>query len=157
MAQFSYDRVDDADDEEREDSGSQPRIVRPATYYGDGPFDAPSSESEDDLLLEKPPSPGLAESGVPRSLQRRGGHRRPASLRCLILCLLGLVGLAAAIGALAAASYKGGQAYRPRGTKRIEMDHVMNGTFYSQRRSLNWVAEGIPPIHPSSMSPAHAT
>jgi len=45
-------------------------FARPATYYGDGPFDAASSESSDDeddesgSLLEKklaPSSPGMAE------------------------------------------------------------------------------------------------
>ena len=45
------------------------RFAKPATYYGDGPFDAASSESSDDeseSLLEKkftPSSPGMAELG----------------------------------------------------------------------------------------------
>jgi dipeptidyl aminopeptidase len=41
-----------------------PIQVRPPTYYGDGPFDAPSSD-EDETLLEKhlPSSPGVAERG----------------------------------------------------------------------------------------------
>jgi hypothetical protein len=48
--------------------------VRPAAYYGDGPFDAPSSDEEDELLSKLalpagPGSPGLAERGVPLSLQ----------------------------------------------------------------------------------------
>jgi hypothetical protein len=47
-------------------------FARPATYYGDGPFDPASSESSDEeedessLLLEKklaPSSPGMAELG----------------------------------------------------------------------------------------------
>jgi hypothetical protein len=139
MVQFPYDTLSAGTDADAEVA----RIARPATYYGDGTFDAPSSESdEDDALLEKPPSPGVAEANIPRSLQSGGGRRRPASLRCLMLCLVGLVALAAGIGALAAASYTGGQAYKPRGTKRVEMDHVMNGTFYAERKSLNWVPEG---------------
>jgi hypothetical protein len=41
-----------------------PIQVRPPTYYGDGPFDVPSSDEEDEALLEKPPgSPGIAERG----------------------------------------------------------------------------------------------
>ena len=38
---------------------------RPLTYYEEGPFDPPSSEDEEDALLEKSPrSPGSAERGV---------------------------------------------------------------------------------------------
>ena len=40
--------------------------LRPHVYYDDGPFDAPSSESDDeDEKLKSPPvrSPGLAETG----------------------------------------------------------------------------------------------
>jgi dipeptidyl aminopeptidase len=136
MAQFSYDPLAGVADDEHIGA-------RPQTYYGDGPFDAPSSEDEDDLLLEKPPSPGATEANLPRSLQHGAHKRRPASLRCLIFGLVGLVALAAGIGALAAASYTGGQAYKPRGTTRIEMDHIMNGTFWSQRQGLNWVPEGM--------------
>lgn len=38
---------------------------RPQVYYGDGPFDPPSSDDEDGALLEKnvPGSPRLAERG----------------------------------------------------------------------------------------------
>lgn len=37
--------------------------VRPPTYYGEGPFDPPSSEDEDETLLQKEPtrSPGTVE------------------------------------------------------------------------------------------------
>jgi dipeptidyl aminopeptidase len=44
-----------------------PIDIRPPTYYGDGPFDAPSSDEEDEALLEKGPpgSPGIAERGNP--------------------------------------------------------------------------------------------
>lgn len=39
--------------------------MRPPVYYGDGPFDVPSSESEDETLLEKgPDSPNIAEHGL---------------------------------------------------------------------------------------------
>ena len=39
---------------------------KPVTYYGEGPFDAPSSDSEEeDGLLDKdvPSTPGIAEAG----------------------------------------------------------------------------------------------
>jgi dipeptidyl aminopeptidase B len=41
------------------------QTLRPHVYYNDGPFDAPSSESEDETLLEKNGrvSPGTAERG----------------------------------------------------------------------------------------------
>lgn len=51
-------------------AGSPVSLARPPTYYGDGPFDPPSSDDEDEdetgSLLEKmngPTSPGLAELG----------------------------------------------------------------------------------------------
>ena len=38
---------------------------RPPVYYEDGPFDAPSSDSEEETLLEKGrSSPGAAENGL---------------------------------------------------------------------------------------------
>jgi dipeptidyl aminopeptidase B len=44
-------------------------FVRPPIYYGDGPFDPPSSDDEDeeqDLFIEKDPAltPGQAETGA---------------------------------------------------------------------------------------------
>lgn len=36
----------------------EPSRVRPATYYGDGPFEPPSSDEEDELLEKPPGSPG---------------------------------------------------------------------------------------------------
>lgn len=57
-----------ASDSGSHSGGQQPK--RPPTYYEDGPFDAPSSDSEEDELLEKhlsisgpQMSPGLAETG----------------------------------------------------------------------------------------------
>lgn len=55
-----------ADGQNRMDSPLMPHM-----YYDDGPFDAPSSDSEEDTLLEKsfgerevPSSPGTAERGL---------------------------------------------------------------------------------------------
>lgn len=53
------------------DSDENKAPLRPHVYYDEGPFDAPSSESEDETLLEKDAasarsnarSPGAAESG----------------------------------------------------------------------------------------------
>ena len=79
---------------------------RPETYYGHGPFDAPSSDDEDDPLektLHLPTSPGLAEEqgqyneeeaddGV--GLIIGGQKKRPSSLRWLIISLVTLVVIA---------------------------------------------------------------
>ncbi|KAJ7664952.1 hypothetical protein B0H14DRAFT_3696496 [Mycena olivaceomarginata] len=109
--------------------------VRPPTYYGDGPFDAPSSD-EDETLLEKhlPSSPGIAERGNTIT------PRRPSSLRLLIIALASLVALSGIIGIIAAHSYVG-TVYHAPGVKKISMDHVFNGTFDVDRRSLAWVPE----------------
>ncbi|KAJ6581126.1 dipeptidyl aminopeptidase [Mycena capillaripes] len=115
---------------------NRPSPIRPPTYYGDGPFDPPSSDEEDERLLEKQPpsSPGIAERGTLIS------HRRPTSLRLLIISLVSLVALSGIIGIIAAHSYVG-STYRPPGVRKITMDHVFNGTFNADKRSLSWVPE----------------
>ncbi|KAJ7132184.1 dipeptidyl aminopeptidase [Mycena epipterygia] len=112
-----------------------PIQVRPPTYYGDGPFDAPSSD-EDETLLEKvpPSSPGIAERGNPIS------SRRPTSLRLLVISLVSLVALSGIIGIIAAHSYVGTTYHAP-GVRKITMDHVYNGTFSVDARGLAWVPE----------------
>ncbi|KAJ7281993.1 dipeptidyl aminopeptidase [Mycena rebaudengoi] len=113
-----------------------PIDIRPPTYYGDGPFDAPSSDEEDEALLEKGPpgSPGIAERGNPLL------HRRPTSLRLLVISLVSLVALSGLIGIIAAHSYVGTTYHAP-GMRKITMDHVFNGTFLVDRQSLAWVPE----------------
>lgn len=55
------------DEPSQESSGTfqtnpyEPVSVRPHIYYGDGPFDAPSSDEEDELLEKPPASPDAAE------------------------------------------------------------------------------------------------
>ncbi|KAF7322541.1 hypothetical protein HMN09_00032600 [Mycena chlorophos] len=115
-----------------------PIQVRPQVYYGDGPFDVPSSdESEDGTLLEKgpPASPGIAERGN-ASYKRRTS----SSLRLLVIALASLVALSGIIGIIAAHSYVG-TTYRAPGIAKITMDHVFNGTFSPDRKSVDWVPE----------------
>ena len=59
---------DAPDDDFRGESSSRPAVStvyppKPETYYGDGPFDPPSSDDESEVLLEKggPRSPGVIE------------------------------------------------------------------------------------------------
>ncbi|KAF7370927.1 hypothetical protein MSAN_00726600 [Mycena sanguinolenta] len=113
-----------------------PIQIRPPTYYGDGPFDPPSSDEEDETLLEKrpPSSPGIAELGNAIS------SRRPTSLRLLVISLASLVALSGIIGIIAAHTYVGPTYHTP-GVKKFSMDHVFNGTFAADRRSLAWVPE----------------
>ncbi|EMD39367.1 hypothetical protein CERSUDRAFT_113004 [Gelatoporia subvermispora B] len=140
-----------AHDEPQQESSSAFRAqdfgdayVKPHTYYGEGPFDAPSSDEEDELLEKSPSSPQAAERNgsalVEEGPLRIGGKQRPASVRILVIGLIALVGTAAVIGFLAAQSYAG-TAFRIRGTQRITMDHVFNGTFYAQRQGVLWVPE----------------
>ena len=62
MPNPTYERVSDNDtDEDFIDIPSQPPrvrpslelVVRPPVYYGDGPFDPPSSEEDEDRFLDK--------------------------------------------------------------------------------------------------------
>jgi hypothetical protein len=86
------------------DSGpSRTEPSRPSTYYGDGPFDPPSSDDESDELLEKNGlrSPGNVERGHldvedTEGLTIGGQNQRPSSLRVLIYSLLALVLVAGA-------------------------------------------------------------
>ena len=73
MPGASYDRLPQGE-AQNEAGGSRSQsplsFVRPPIYYGDGPFDPPSSDSEDEggeeaSFMEKngPSSPGRAEAG----------------------------------------------------------------------------------------------
>ncbi|TCD69053.1 hypothetical protein EIP91_008951 [Steccherinum ochraceum] len=115
------------------------QFTKPEVYYGEGPFDPPSSDDEDDALLEKNRAGGIA-SDVEESGLRLGGQKRNSSLRCLIFCLVGLTSTAAIIGLFAALSFTG-TAFRIVGTKHITIDHVFNGTFSSHSKSIRWVPE----------------
>jgi dipeptidyl aminopeptidase len=57
---------------------------------------------------------------------------------------VGLVVLAAIIGVIAGSVYTG-TPYHSRGVRRITMDHIFNGTFDPEKRSLHWVPEGYLP------------
>ncbi|THH29289.1 hypothetical protein EUX98_g4902 [Antrodiella citrinella] len=113
--------------------------LKPEAYYGEGPFDPPSSDDEDETLLEKDIRRG-AIADVEETGLRVGGGSKRSSVRCLVICLSALVTIAAIIGLFAAFSYTG-TSYRIRGTKHITIDHVFNGTFGSSKRSLRWVPE----------------
>lgn len=79
-------------------AGSPVSLARPTTYYGEGPFDPPSSDDEDGdengSLLEKksaPLSPGLAElgdSGFPSGSGRRDVNGEKVSVS-VIASILG--------------------------------------------------------------------
>ena len=58
-------RYRDAPNEDGHGHEEISHTIRPPVYYGDGPFEVPSSESEDETLLEKgPDSPNAAERGL---------------------------------------------------------------------------------------------
>ncbi|KAI9067913.1 dipeptidyl aminopeptidase [Trametes sanguinea] len=117
-----------------------PASVKPETYYGEGPFDPPSSDDESEELLEK----DLQRSG--RIIEAEGnlvvgsGKKRPASVRYLVISLVTLVSVAVIIGVFAARSYTG-TAFRIQGVQHITMDHIFNGTFSARSQSVNWVPE----------------
>ena len=83
-ARLSLNDVDDPRSpiiDEDSDAREVKTPLRPHIYYDDGPFNAPSSESEDETLLEKdassrdeasPRSLGIAETGIPADGRFRG-------------------------------------------------------------------------------------
>ncbi|KAJ3898090.1 dipeptidyl peptidase IV N-terminal region-domain-containing protein [Lentinula edodes] len=119
-------------------------VAKPATYYGQGPFDAPSSDSEeeDELLERKGPStPGIAEVGnfnAPYTQSLR--QKRASNIRFLVTTLIVLVALCGIIGIIAAQTYVG-TVYRLPGNRKITMDHIFNGTFAAERSFISWVPE----------------
>ncbi|KAI0071164.1 dipeptidyl aminopeptidase [Panus rudis PR-1116 ss-1] len=133
---------------ETEGLGNGPIPIKPPTYYGEGPFDPPSSDDEEDTLFEKPigarggrdVAAGDMDMEDDVGLVIGGGRKRPSSLKCLVISLGALVGIAAFIGIIAAFSYTG-TSYRIRGTLHITMDHIYNGTFLPTAHSVRWVPE----------------
>ena len=68
-----YTRLEDTS-EENENLASQSRagngkVLRPHVYYDEGPFDAPSSDSEEETLLEKGPESRRSGSRSPRTAE----------------------------------------------------------------------------------------
>ncbi|KAG6889758.1 hypothetical protein C0995_014685 [Termitomyces sp. Mi166 len=139
-------------------TNSQVVLARPETYYGEGPFDPPSSDDEDDKetegLLDKhpmPSSPSIAERGG--AFASASGHTRDddgsdlkkpkdlfSSVRFLGVLLFIIILGASFIGYSAARSYKTTVSYHT-GSQKLSMDHIFNGTFTIDRKSVNWVPE----------------
>ncbi|KIK56988.1 hypothetical protein GYMLUDRAFT_247264 [Collybiopsis luxurians FD-317 M1] len=144
----SYERLDTEDPSETStitgSIRSNSSITKPPTYYGEGSFDAPSSDSEEeDGLLEKdgPSSPGIAESGnFSTRLGPNPTQKRASNLRFLVTTLVILVSLSGIIGIIAAHTYVG-TVYHVPGNRKITMEHIFNGTFGAESSSISWVAE----------------
>ncbi|KAJ3797465.1 dipeptidyl aminopeptidase [Lentinula aff. detonsa] len=120
-------------------------IAKPPTYYGQGPFEAPSSDSEEEeeALLERkgPSTPGVAELGnLSAAFPPSQRQIRASNIRFLVTTLIILVVLCGIIGIIAAQTYVG-TVYRIPGTRKITMDHIFNGTFAAERSSIAWVSE----------------
>ncbi|KAF8515924.1 dipeptidyl aminopeptidase [Gautieria morchelliformis] len=125
-------------------------LVRPPVYYNDGPFSPPSSvdESQEHLLDKDRDEFSSAERGHQDHQESKDSHSRLGRVcdfgnkrqtRFVALCLMSLLGLAVVVGIFA--GFSSGNSYRTRGSKHITMDHVFNGTFGVERKSLNWVPE----------------
>jgi hypothetical protein len=67
--------------------------------------------------------------------------QRSSPIRYLLLSLTTLLGLGVAIALFSAFSFS--DKTRTRGLRHMSMDHVFNGTFYAELKSLNWVPEGM--------------
>jgi len=148
-------------------------VSRPPVYYGDGPFDPPSSDDEEEqgrdhnaqpeyeddvetisLLSSTPVTPGRVESGGLGT--RKVGF---GSVRLFVLIqpellqkhssirILGYTIVAlvtfAGIIGVVASFMYSETSSLSVGRRRLTMDHVFNGTFYASQPDLNWVAEGV--------------
>ncbi|KAF8493019.1 dipeptidyl aminopeptidase [Russula emetica] len=118
-------------------------LPRPTVYYEEGPFDAPSSDDEDESEKNGPGSLNHAEHGNLLESEGElhvGGRKEFPSVRGLLLALAAILTFSGAIGLFAALSYKETKRAAP-GNKRITMDHIFNGTFHVARTGLSWVPE----------------
>lgn len=79
------------------------------------------------------------EEAEPYGLQD-GVDARPKVLRYFVWTLVGILVSATLLGIVAARSYNGAK-FRIKGRKHIEMDHVFNGTFWPESKSVHWVPE----------------
>jgi dipeptidyl aminopeptidase len=118
---------------------------RPPTYYGEGPFDPPSSEDEsllDDKEAEdRPLSPGRAEYGETGSRRSNAANtKKSTSLRALLYSLVALVSLAGVIGIIAGTAYSE-TIFRNSSFRKITVDHIFNGTFMVERYDVHWVSQ----------------
>ncbi|KAF8335110.1 dipeptidyl aminopeptidase [Amanita rubescens] len=114
---------------------------RPPIYYGEGPFDPPSSEDEstvDDKEGETQATGEVEDDDVELQLSATL-RKKPSSLRVLVISLAALVCLAGLIGIIAASAYSGAVARH--GSQKITMNHVFNGTFYAESHQLQWVPQ----------------
>lgn len=63
-------------------------------------------------------------------------------MRLFATILIAVILLSGAVGLIAARTYRGVLQHRA-GSRKITIDHIFNGTFASERRSINWVPEGV--------------
>ncbi|KAI9440877.1 dipeptidyl aminopeptidase [Lactarius indigo] len=104
---------------------------RPAVYYGEGPFDAPSSDDDDDdAITEK-------DRTNPLNRAENGDLLDPGSGDNGLYVGVTLSGV---VGLFAAFTYKDTRRIIP-GNEHITMDHIFNRTFTADRTSLSWVPE----------------
>jgi dipeptidyl aminopeptidase B len=112
--------------------------ARPEVYYDEGPFDAPSSEDEDQELL-KQAGDGSKSSDIEANTSSRPSN---SPLWALITLLVVLLLLATGIGISAGWWYQGITEHTSKRKQPITMDHIFNGTFFAEREYLAWVPEG---------------
>ncbi|KAI6130211.1 dipeptidyl aminopeptidase [Pisolithus thermaeus] len=117
--------------------------TRPFTYYGEGPFDAPSSDDEDEeyLVKEACDQGEVGDSEPGSGLRVGGGGKRPTALRALVISLASLVLLSACIGVFAATVLYNGKPFHGPGAHKFSLDHIFNGTFGASLQTVHWVPE----------------
>lgn len=100
-----------------------------------------SSSSDDEDMGEEPKNIAAAfDEEVESYLNQDRKDTRPKALRWFLWALGAVVICAILIGIVAARSYNGAK-FRIKGRKHIEMDHVFNGTFWAETKTINWVRE----------------
>ncbi|KAI5995630.1 dipeptidyl aminopeptidase [Pisolithus albus] len=152
MAPHAYQHLSDAEEGCLDRESDYPRdrslsfsdhSARPLTYYGEGPFDAPSSDDEDEeyLVKEARDQGEVGDSEPGGGLRVGGGGKRPTALRALVISLVSLVLFSAFIGVFAATVLYNGKPFHGPGVQKLALDHIFNGTFRASLQSVHWVPE----------------
>ncbi|KAF8513011.1 dipeptidyl aminopeptidase [Hysterangium stoloniferum] len=125
-----------------------PVFVRPLVYYNDGRFSPPSSvEESEETLLDQDENHNAVFGRGDNDIQDEesfgkgyeSNHKHSSPIRYLLICLATILGLGVAIALFSASSFSGKT--KTRGLRHITMDHIFNGTFRTDKKSLNWVPE----------------
>ncbi|KAG8771833.1 hypothetical protein FRC15_003139, partial [Serendipita sp. 397] len=120
-----------------------PQSSRGPDYYNRNHYQAPrrsNSSSDDEEEEDETKYPTIDHDEEELAGLHDTEDTRPTVLRYFIWALVAIIICAILLGVVAARSYNGAK-FKIKGRRHIEMDHVFNGTFWPETKSVHWVPE----------------